>query len=122
MSDSGFSRRKFMQYIVQYGSVILGAGLMGGCGRNEDSSIQSEGEGEQGGFSGSCDDLSNVSQSEIDKRDVYGYVDETPYPENRCDNCSLFIPPGAEESCGGCVLFEGPVFAAGYCDYWAPET
>jgi hypothetical protein len=122
MADSECSRRKFMKNIVQYGVVVMSAGIIGGCGRREDTAAQNESEGGQGGFPGSCDDLSNVSQSEIDKRDVYGYVDETPYPEYRCDNCSLYIPPGEEENCGGCVLFEGPVFAAGYCDYWAPEV
>ena len=111
-----------MKNIVQYGTVIITAGFIGGCGRKEDPSTRNEGEQEQAVFGSICDDLTNVSQSEIDKRDVYGYVDETPYPEFRCDNCSLYIPPGEEGHCGGCVLFEGPVFAAGYCDYWAPET
>jgi hypothetical protein len=122
MDDIKFSRRKFMKNIVQCGTVIFAAGFVGGCGRKEDSSTQKEGEQKQAAYGSSCDDLSNISQSEIDKRDVYGYVDETPYPEFRCDNCSLYIPPGEEGNCGGCVLFEGPVFAAGYCDYWAPET
>lgn len=114
MPDLNFSRRKFIQRTIEFGAAILGIGFMGGCGREE--------EVEQTGFTESCDDLSNVSQSEIDKRDLYGYVEETPYPANRCDNCNLYIPPEEDERCGGCVLFKGPVFAAGYCDYWEPES
>ncbi len=122
MAGTEFSRRKFLKNIIQFGTVVLAAGFAGGCGRNEDSAAQNDSAREQAGFSGSCDDLSDLNQTEIDKRDVYGYVDDTPYPEYRCDNCSLYIPPGEEGHCGGCVLFEGPVFAAGYCDYWAPEV
>ncbi|WP_372638736.1 high-potential iron-sulfur protein [Fodinibius sp.] len=38
-----------------------------------------------------------------------------------CSNCSLYLEPEPGNKCGGCVLFEGPVFAEGYCDYWEPN-
>ncbi len=122
MTKLKFSQRKLMQRFFQISSVILGTGFIGGCGREEDASAKREQNGELAGFGDHCDDLSHVNRSEIAKRDIYGYVEKTPYPEYRCDNCSLYIPSEVGEECGGCVLFEGPVYAGGYCDYWAPEA
>lgn len=70
----------------------------------------------------SCSDLSGVSDTEIEKREVYGYTEESYNSENLCSNCNLYLPPKEGEPCGGCLLFEGPVHAGGYCDYWVAEA
>ncbi|MEK6479002.1 high-potential iron-sulfur protein [Catalinimonas sp. 4WD22] len=66
-----------------------------------------------------CQELSEVSEEEIQKRENLGYVNESPIEENQCNNCNLYLPPG-DKKCGGCMLFKGPVEAEGYCTYWAP--
>lgn len=68
----------------------------------------------------SCDDLSKTSESEIKKREGFGYVEESPIPDKQCHNCQLYIPPKDGQVCGGCALFKGPVFEEAYCAYWAP--
>jgi len=121
--DDKTTRKQFFEKTLGLGAVVLTLGGVVSCGRQE-----SEGPSENGGASADangavkteCDDLAGLDQSELDKRETYGYVEETPYPENRCENCSLFIPPEEEGACGGCVLFQGPVFDDAYCDYWAP--
>lgn len=119
MSDKQYSRRTILQKSLQLCSALLGLGFLSGCGQG-DSAEQAEEEAKHVSPVDSCDDLSGVSPSEVDKREVYGYVEESPYPDNVCSNCNLYIPPAEGSECGGCVLFEGPVFASGYCDYWEP--
>ena len=67
-----------------------------------------------------CQDLDGVSAAEIQKRENLGYVSESPIEDNQCNNCNLYLPP-QDKACGGCILFEGPVEAEGYCTYWAPK-
>ncbi len=66
-----------------------------------------------------CDDLSEVAEVEIKKRQALGYSEKTPIDDQNCKNCKLFIPAPEGKPCGGCILFKGPVFEAGYCTYWA---
>jgi hypothetical protein len=65
-----------------------------------------------------CDDLSNLTQDEIEERKSYNYVKESPHKAQNCLNCELYIEPEEGNPCGGCGLFEGPVQANGYCDSW----
>ena len=67
-----------------------------------------------------CDDLTGVSPEEIEKRKKLAYVNKSPIPDNRCNNCVLSLPPAKGKTCGGCLLFKGPVRAEGHCAYWAP--
>ncbi len=67
-----------------------------------------------------CDDLSDVAPAELQKRKKLAYVNSSPIPDNNCANCALHIPAKAGKSCGGCMLFKGPVRDEGYCAYWAP--
>lgn len=69
-----------------------------------------------------CGDLSNVSEEDIAVREKFGYVKESPLPDNQCLNCNLYLPPKSGEPCGGCMLFKGPVYAEAYCTYWAPKV
>ncbi|MGH2624879.1 MAG: high-potential iron-sulfur protein [Sphingobacterium sp.] len=69
----------------------------------------------------SCDDYSQVDEVNLRKREQLGYVKQTVNPENKCENCKLWIPPKEGHSCGGCMLFKGPVYDEGYCTYWAPQ-
>src|SRR5690606_13851197 len=69
-----------------------------------------------------CEDMSDISESELAKREQLGYVEKSPIPESTCANCQLYIPAKTEKDCGGCMLFKGPVYAEAYCTYWAPQV
>lgn len=121
MKDNDYSRRTFIRKFFQLGSACLGFGMVAGGCQSEDSDPRDETESENSSGSDDCSDLSGISQEEIKKRDVYGYVEESSYPDMDCSNCGLYLEPEPGKECGGCVLFEGPVFAKGYCDYWEPN-
>lgn len=67
-----------------------------------------------------CRDLTGVSKEDLATRKKFAYVNKSPIPDNQCGNCKLYLPPGGEKKCGGCLLFKGPVEVEGYCTYWAP--
>lgn len=69
-----------------------------------------------------CDDLSKVSEEEIVKRENFAYEVKSSMPDKSCANCNLYIPAKEGQSCGGCILFKGPVFESAYCTYWAPQV
>lgn len=97
-------------------TVYLGGGLLlGGC--NSEKSAQGD---QESASIIDCDDLTGVSEGEIEKREKLGYVKESPIAENQCSNCKLYIPSETDPGCGKCMLFAGPVHATGYCTYWAP--
>jgi hypothetical protein len=138
-----YSRREFIGKYFYTSSVLLGGGVLLGC-----TSLKSvandipETAAVDGGKAGQdtvktspapaqqtqveaqqknpCDDLAGVSPEEIEKRKKLAYVNKTPIPDSRCNNCTLFIPAAKDKPCGGCMLFKGPVRPEGYCAYWAP--
>ncbi|SMO62560.1 high-potential iron-sulfur protein [Fodinibius sediminis] len=119
--DKEYSRRVFFkrcfQQVVGGSALLAGSMFLGGCQSGEDSSPDQADPLDVD----SCDDLSKVSEAELKKRKGFGYVEETPIPDKKCENCNLYIPPKEGQACGGCILFEGPVFEEGYCTYWAPQ-
>jgi hypothetical protein len=48
-------------------------------------------------------------------KNLIQYVDVTPNPAQRCDNCTHWQPPA------GCAIVEGTIAAAGWCAAWAPK-
>lgn len=112
-------RRRFILDSVRFLSVSLFTGFLSACGKKE--KLQSEDSAVAGSVD-RCDDLSAVSENDVALREKLGYVTESPIAENQCDNCNLYLPPKQKEICGGCMLFKGPVYASGYCTYWAPKV
>ena len=114
MPESG-SRRKFISYL--WTSLFLSNGLAGGrCSpkRTVQENLSN------GKANDPCSDYSGVSESELDKRNKFGYARQAPTPDKQCNLCKLYLPPKKDEKCGGCMLFKGPVDANGSCTYWAP--
>ncbi len=111
------SRRKFLYESLYTIVLLLGGSLVAeSCKAKKDNQQQTE-----YATVDSCNDLSGVSDNELKKRQTLGYVEESPLADNHCSNCNLYLPPGKEQACGGCMLFHGPVYASGYCAYWAPQ-
>lgn len=117
MDDNRYSRRQFLHTPLTLLAGLLGAGLIAcqGTGKAPE---------EQTGAAApaSCDDLSGLTDEEIKLRETFGYVKKSPMADNQCSNCNLWIPNENDPSCGRCLLFKGPVYAAGHCTSWAPQT
>lgn len=135
------SRRKFIEEgIFRPGVMIAMAGFTmmsvsacsGGSGNKEDVNDPGGADDPAGAGGGAtdadpaggdpCSDLSEVSEAEIQKRESFGYVEQSPIPDKQCHNCNLWLPPGGDHQCGACTLFKGPVKDEAYCTYWAPQV
>ncbi len=66
-----------------------------------------------------CASYDTLTPDELQSRQALAYVDETPQPAKRCDNCRFYRRPTGGSACGGCELFAGPVAPGGYCTAWA---
>lgn len=111
-------RRLFMRRALQSCGMLLATAVtIAGCGKKDkqEDTIASATDAKD------CGDLSNVSEKDLAVREKLGYVKESPLADNQCQNCNLYLPPKAGETCGGCMLFKGPVYAEAYCTYWAPK-
>ena len=114
-----YSRRKFILKSGFAGVVFLAGGLAwSSC---EQKKVVEEKKPDAVNNVDPCNDLSGVSEADIALRQKLGYVKESPIADNQCANCNLYLPPAAGAACGRCMLFKGPVYAAGYCTYWAPK-
>lgn len=118
MEENTFSRRKFILRNVRiFTAFIGGTGLISGCGSGGNK--RKTGQSETAYMPKSCDDLSGVNKKEIQKREKLSYVKETPVPGSDCGHCQFHIPGKYGADIGGCLLFEGPVCASGYCTQYA---
>lgn len=124
--EKKYSRRKFLGKYLFAGSVTLGAGfiLTGSSlktlAKGSDQAQDQQPKTPQPAQKNPCDNMAGVSAEELEKRKKLAYVNKTPIADSHCSNCTLYIPPGKDKPCGGCMLFKGPVRAEGYCAYWAP--
>lgn len=108
------SRRGFIAQILQSGAACLGIGLAAGACVRSKPPMETKQSGD------ACDDFSEVSEAELEKRNKFAYVRKAPEAAKECNKCKLYLPPKPGEKCGGCLLFKGPVDANGSCTYWAP--
>lgn len=128
MSDSSHaSRRAFLQRLSALGLAGLGGStLLAGCGGGGEQPTttddQATADTEAGGDDFTCTDTSGLTEAEVQMRETLAYVDETPFPDKRCDNCQLYLPPEAGAQCGGCQVLKGPVHPQGYCNSWAAQV
>lgn len=124
--EKKYSRRKFLGKYILAGSVTLGAGFiiagssLKALAKGSDQAQDQQPKTPQPAQKNPCDNMAGVSAEELEKRKKLAYVNKTPIADSHCSNCTLYIPPGKDKPCGGCMLFKGPVRAEGYCAYWAP--
>ena len=108
------SRREFIVQFLRSVAVFLSVGLVvAACDKNKPAT-------ESKRSSDSCDDISDVSEAELEKRKKLAYVKQAPEAGKECNKCKLYLPPKPGEKCGECMLFKGPVYSNGSCTYWAP--
>lgn len=70
-----------------------------------------------------CTDTSALAPADVEMRTVtLAYVDATPTPDKRCDNCQQYKAPPAPGACGGCTILKGPINPAGYCKSWVQKA
>jgi hypothetical protein len=108
------SRRKFIEQCFQSSVVLLSIGLTSNACDTKNATKEYKKQLD------SCDDFSEVSEVELEKRKKLAYVKQTNDATKPCNSCKLFLPPKPGEKCGSCQLFKGPVDANGSCTYWAP--
>ncbi len=109
-------RKKFFKHAAALSFTGLGAiTFLAGCGKkNEPGSAKQA--------SGPCSDLSGLTESEKQTRDLYRYVANSPHEDKKCHLCNYFIPPKGEAKCGTCQVVKGPINPNGYCTSWVQKT
>ena len=107
-----YSRRRFVVDCLQSGSMFLCVLLTTGSCTKKESTRENAVD--------SCEDFSEVSEPELEKRKKFAYVKQASEAGKECNTCKLYLPPKPGEKCGGCMLFKGPVDSNGSCTYWAP--
>lgn len=122
MKEKEYSRRRFINQCAGHGAALLGTMLLlnscGGNGKDKPAA----GEEASGKPADPCNDFTGVSAEELDKRKRMAYVDKSEVPGSSCGNCGLYIPWKDQATCGGCLLFKGPVHADGHCTQWVAKA
>jgi hypothetical protein len=67
-----------------------------------------------------CTDVAGLTPDEQEARRANVYVDKSPDPSKRCDNCGQYVA-AAPDQCGGCKVLKGPVHPQGYCKLWVTK-
>lgn len=109
------SRRRFLQQALQLGTAgLAGPLLFAACGDG------GEGGGEETAEL-SCEP-EGLAPAAQEMRENVQYVDQTPNPGERCDNCLHWQPDMVEGGCGGCAVLQGQVHPEGWCSLWVAQA
>jgi hypothetical protein len=100
------TRRQLLRRTLAAGAAVAGAGYLIGCDSKDDEL--------------SCDDASGLSADEQQRRTALQYTDNSPKPDQHCDDCQFYEDRGAGQ-CGGCTIMPGPVHPKGWCASYAPK-
>jgi hypothetical protein len=125
MAKNHLSRRDFLLRLGAVGALGVGAGtLVSACGGGESRTTPAPEAAPDAAATAEvrCDDVSALTADELRMRnEAYKYVDVTPDPQKRCDNCALYVAAAAGAACGTCTLVKGPIAPGGHCLSWAPK-
>ncbi len=123
MKKDDITRRNFLVKLSAATGLSVGAGaFLSACGggKSDQAPATEAPEIEAPAVAASCDDVSGLSDADVNLRTTLQYVDESPDTEKTCKNCALFVIPEGESPCGTCTLLKGPIAAGGYCTSWVP--
>ncbi len=126
MSRDDITRRNFLLKLSAVTGLTVGAGtLLTACGGGESGQASSPAAdapaAADAGTATGCNDLSGLSDPEVQLRGSLQYVDESTTTGRTCDNCALYVAAESGSACGTCTLIKGPIAAKGYCASWAPQ-
>ncbi len=110
MPDRPFSRRTFLLRCAALGAA---GSALSACSNDTERAADA---GSAAG--GACSDVSGLTPEEAQTRQTFNYVEETPIPGQRCDNCRFWQPPAGDAFCGACTLVKGPINPGGHCTSW----
>ena len=136
MKQEKMTRKKFLTDASRWSlTAVVGGGLLSACaGPSGESEQQTESTipppvEEESGMDNpealgneteACNDLTGLSEVEIQQREQLQYVAQSPKEEQICANCRFWQPEAYDNPCGGCQLLKGPVNPNGWCQTWAP--
>jgi hypothetical protein len=107
------TRSEFFKKLVVSAISFTGVvAFLEACGGNEEKQEK------QKKVNDPCNDLSGMSQADIQTREQFEYVVPTPDKNKTCLNCAHFHPAVQGKVCGTCELVKGPINANGYCNQW----
>ncbi len=115
------TRKEFLQRLAMLGLGVFGAGsTLNACGSGgeETAAKQSEPAPKAAEVEDPCNDLSGLTEAEINVRDTFKYVAQTPEEGKYCYNCALYTEPAEGAKCGGCQIMKGPINPDGWCMQW----
>lgn len=116
MKNENIDRKDFFKKVSLFGISAIGATtLLKACGGGPDEPEPAD---TSAAAEDECGDLSGLTEEEIQGRENLNYVAETPNPEERCDNCALWLESRDGTICGGCSIMAGPINPAGWCTAW----
>ena len=128
MSQKEVTRRSFLARASVLGLAAMGTGaVLTACGGGSES-------GSSGGEAAAppepapsvaaegCNDLSGLTDPDVQMRQTLAYVDESTFADKNCANCQLYIVPEGGATCGGCQIIKGPIAPDGYCTSWAAKV
>lgn len=111
-------RRTFLALAGKLGLLGLVAPLTAaGCGGGGDDAAQSDQSAPAAKVDDTgCNDVSGLTESQIEARRMFEYVETAADPAEACKLCAFWDEPEAGQLCGGCTLFAGPVHPDGSCN------
>ena len=125
MSDDRLDRRQFFTRAAILGATAYGAMALVGCEPDSEDAGPARAEPEPGGAEAktdnetlNCSDSAELSEQKKKTRSSLQYTDDSPKPDQRCDNCNLYKQPEEAGACGGCQVLPGPVAPGGWCSAW----
>lgn len=137
MKSEKITRKKFLANASMLGlSTVVGSAWLSACsgpsGQSEqnseatipppveDANGMSDAE-PLGSETEACDDLTGLTEIEIQQREQLQYVAQSQKEDQICANCQFWQPNQQAEACGGCQLIKGPIHPNGWCQTWAPK-
>lgn len=121
--NESIDRKDFFKKVSLFGISAIGAStLLKACGGSAEEEAPAPALTETE-VDDPCSDLSGLSEADIQMRENLQYVAETENPDQRCDNCQLWVDPVGDSPCGGCTILPGqPIHAAGWCISWVAKA
>jgi len=121
--ESRCSRRVLLSTSAKGAAALLIASpltaiLLGSCTKSRKNDADAKKTNNADPSSTPCPDQDKLTAQETSIRDGLKYVDQSPLPARRCDNCKLYVNAVKGALCGGCKVVPGPIHPQGHCTAW----